>query len=172
MKSVLRILPAAGLALGLVLIAVGSPAPAQQQAAPPASAVQAARDYLAIKNARAMYADAVTGVVERTKTALMQTNINYQKDLNEVAVIIAKNLAGRESEIGEGMAQIYARVFTEQELKDLTTFYKSPLGQKLLTAEPQAFKGSAAFMRDWASEFGGVVNEQFRAEMKKRGKDI
>jgi uncharacterized protein len=173
MKSVLRILPAAGLALGLVLIATGSPAPAQQQpAAPPASAVQAARDYLAIKNARAMYADAVTGVVERTKTALMQTNINYQKDLNEVAVIIAKNLAGRENDIGEGMAQIYARVFTEQELKDLTTFYKSPLGQKLLTAEPQAFKGSAAFMRDWASEFGGVVNEQFRAEMKKRGKDI
>src|ERR1700758_2125308 len=174
MKSVLRILPAAGLALGLVLIAAGSPAPAQQQqpAPPPASAVQAAKDYLAVKNARAMYADAVTGVVERTKTALMQTNINYQKDLNEVAVIVAKNLAGRENEIGEGMAQIYARVFTEQELKDLTAFYKSPLGQRLLTAEPRAFQGSAAFMRDWASEFGGVVNEQFRAEMKKRGKDI
>jgi uncharacterized protein len=174
MKSVLRILPAAGLALGLVLIGAGSPAPAQQQqpAAPPPSAVQAARDYLAVKNARAMYSDAVVGVVERTKTALMQTNINYQKDLNEVAVIIAKNLAGRENEIGEGMAQIYARVFTEQELKDLTAFYKSPLGQRLLTAEPRAFQGSAAFMRDWASEFGGVVNEQFRAEMKKRGKDI
>ncbi|SRR5579871_1912182 len=173
MKSVLRILPAAGLALGLVLMATGSPAPAQQQPpAPPPSAVQAARDYLAVKGARALYADAVTGVVERTKTALMQTNINYQKDLNEVAVIIAKNLAGRENEIGEGMAQIYARVFTEQELRDLTAFYKTPLGQKLLTAEPRAFQGSAAFMKDWASEFGGVVNEQFRAEMHKRGKDI
>jgi uncharacterized protein len=174
MKSVLRILPAAGLALGLVLIAASSPAPAQQkdQSAPSPSAVQAARDYLAVKNARALYADAVVGVVERTKTALMQTNINYQKDLNDVAVIVAKNLAGRESEIGEGMAQIYARVFTEQELKDLTAFYKTPLGQKLLTAEPRAFQGTTAFMRDWASEFGGVVNEQFRAEMHKRGKDI
>jgi len=175
MKSVLRILPAAGLALGLVLIATGSPAPAQQQPqqeAPPPSAVQAAKDYLAVKNARALYADAVIGVVERTKTALMQTNINYQKDLNEVAVIVAKNLAGRENDIGEGMAQIYARVFTEQELKDLTAFYKTPLGQKLLTAEPRAYQGSAAFMRDWASEFGSVVNEQFRTEMKKRGKNI
>ena len=174
MKSVLRILPAAGLALGLVLIAASSPAPAQQKdpSVPSPSAVQAARDYLAVKNARALYADAVVGVVERTKTALMQTNINYQKDLNDVAVIVAKNLAGRENEIGEGMAQIYARVFTEQELRDLTAFYKTPLGQRLLTAEPRAFQGSAAFMRDWASEFGGVVNEQFRAEMKKRGKDI
>ena len=174
MKSVLRILPAAGLALGLVLIAASSPAPAQpqDQPAPSPSAVQAARDYLAVKNARALYADAVVGVVERTKTALMQTNINYQKDLNEVAVIIAKNLAGRENQIGEGMAQIYARVFTEQELKDLTAFYKTPLGQRLLTAEPRAFQGSAAFMKDWASEFSSVVNEQFRAEMHKRGKDI
>ena len=49
----------------------------------------------------------------------MQTNLNYQKDLNEVAVIVAKNLAGREKEIGESMAKIYANEFTEQELKDL-----------------------------------------------------
>ena len=54
-----------------------------------------------------------------------------------MATIIAKNFAGRENEIGEGMAQIYANEFTEQELKDLVTFYKTPLGQKLLTSEPQ-----------------------------------
>ena len=47
-------------------------------------------------------------------------------------MIVAKNLAGREKEIGDGMAQVYANEFTEQELKDLVTFYKSPLGQKLL----------------------------------------
>ena len=34
------------------------------------------------------------------------------------------------------MAQIYASEFTEQELKDLVTFDKSPLGQKLLAGEP------------------------------------
>jgi uncharacterized protein len=175
MKIVFRILPAAGVALGLVLGAIGGPAFAQQQQdilKPTPSAVAAAKEFLAVKNARVMYADAVVGVVERTKAALMQTNINYQKDLNEVAVIIAKNFAGRENEIGEAMAQIYARLFTEQELKDLTAFYKSPLGQKLLTTEPRAFQASVAFMKDWSSEFGGVINEQFRAEMHKRGKDI
>ena len=45
-----------------------------------------------------------------------------------MAVVVAKNLAGREKEIGEGMAQIYATEFTEQELKDLVAFYKTPLG--------------------------------------------
>jgi uncharacterized protein len=173
MKRILRILPAAGLMLGLALAALGEPASAQQQpAAPSPSAIAAAKELLAVKNSRALYADAVVGVVERTKTALVQSNINYQKDLNDVAVIVAKNLAGRENEIGEVMASIYAQVFTEQELKDLTTFFKSPLGQKLLTAEPRAMNASIGFMKDWATRFGEVVNEQFRAEMHKRGKDI
>jgi uncharacterized protein len=119
-----------------------------------------------------MYAQAVPSVVEQTKTNLMQTNLNYQKDLNEVAIIVAQSLAGREKEIGEGMAKVYADAFSEQELKDLVTFYKSPLGQKLLTAEPEAIQASIAFMRQWGQTFSQTVAAQFRAEMHKRGKDI
>ena len=140
MKSLSRILSAAGLAMGLALTAV--PAEAQQKNAPAAratplkpgspAALAAAKEILTMKNAAAMYANAVPNLVEQTKNVLMQSNLNYQKDLNEVAVIVAKNLAGREKEIGEGMAQVYANEFTEQELKDLVNFYKSPLGQKLL----------------------------------------
>ena len=102
----------------------------------------------------------------------MQTNLNYQKDLNEVAVIVAKNLAGKEQEIGDGMAKIYANEFTEQELKDLVTFYKSPLGQKLLATEPRAIQFSMSYMHQWGQFFAQTVNEQFRVEMKKRGKEI
>jgi hypothetical protein len=103
---------------------------------------------------------------------LLQTNLNYQKDLNEVAVIVAQTFAGKEKEIGDGMAQIYANEFTEQELKDLVTFYKSPLGQKLLAAEPRAIQFSMSFMNQWAQNFAETVNAQFRAEMRKRGKQI
>ena len=181
MKSLSRILSAAGLAVGLALTAV--PAEAQQKNAPaapaatplkPASpaALAAAKEILTMKNASAMYANAVPNLVEQTKNTLMQSNLNYQKDLNEVAVIVAKTLAGREKEIGEGMAQVYANEFTEQELKDLVTFYKSPLGQKLLTSEPKAITASLGFLQTWASQFGETVAGQFKAEMKKRGKDI
>jgi uncharacterized protein len=179
MKSLSRILSAAGLAVGLALTAV--PADAQQKNAPAATAplkpgspaaIAAAKEILAMKNASAMYANAVPNLVEQTKNVLMQSNLNYQKDLNEVAVIVAKNLAGREKEIGEGMAQVYANEFTEQELKDLVTFYKSPLGQKLLASEPRAIQFSMSYMNQWAQAFAETINGQFRAEMKKRGKDI
>src|ERR1700736_2846407 len=95
MKRLSRILSAAGLALGLAL--TGLPAGAQQPAAPkPASpaAIAAAKEILAMKNASAMYAAAVPNIVQQTKETLMQSNLNYQKDLNEVAVIVAQGLAG------------------------------------------------------------------------------
>ena len=179
MKSLSRILSAAGLAVGLALTA--APVEAQQKNAPAAAtplkqaspaALAAAREILTMKNAAAMYQAAVPNIVEQTKNALIQNNLNYQKDLNDVAPIVAQKLAGREKEIGEGMAQVYANEFTEQELKDLVTFYKSPLGQKLLSTEPRAIQLSMSYMNQWAIMFAGVVNEGFREEMKKRNKPI
>src|SRR5215217_3078286 len=180
MKSLLGSLSGAALA---VCMLAGAPAMAQQKAPAPASssvplkqgspaALSAAKEILTMKNASAMYASAVPNLVEQTKNTLLQSNLNYQKDLNEVAVIVAKNLAGREKEIGDGMAQVYANEFTEQELKDLVNFYKSPLGQKLLSSEPRAIQFSMSYMNQWAQAFAETINGQFRAEMKKRGKDI
>ena len=174
-----RMLSAAGLALGLALTAVpagaqqkppAAPAPALKEGTP--AAIAAAKEILTMKNASAMYANAVPGIVLQTKEALLQSNLNYQKDLNEVAVIVAKNLAGREKEIADGMAVVYANEFSEQELKDLVTFYKSPLGRKLLAAEPKAIQSSMTYMNEWGQSFAQTVNGEFRAEMRKRGKEI
>jgi hypothetical protein len=174
MKSLARILSVAGLVLGLALTVT----PAGAQTAPqvgkepsPAS-VAAAKEILAMKHASDMYASAVPNIVQQAKDRLLQNNLNYQKDLNEVAVIVAQKLAGKQQEIGEGMAKIYAAMFTEQELKDLVTFYKTPLGQKLLLMEPQAIQTSMAYMNQWAQGFAEVVGGEFSAEMKKRGKPI
>src|SRR5215813_11276438 len=102
MKSLSRTLSAAGLAVGLALAAVpagaqqkNGPAPTAAPALKPASpaAIAAAKEILSMKNAAAMYANAVPNLVEQTKNVLMQSNLNYQKDLNEVAIIVAKNLA-------------------------------------------------------------------------------
>ena len=176
MKRFSGLLSAVALSTGLAFAA--APAMAQQPPAAPSvkqstpAAIGYAKEILAMKNVQVMYAGAVPGIIEKTKTGLLQQYLNYQKDLNEVALVIAKNLAGSEKEIGEGMAQLYAAEFTEQELKDLVIFYKTPLGQKLLTSEPKAINDSLRYMQEWAQQFGVIVNAQFKAEMKKRGKDI
>ncbi|MGP9812010.1 DUF2059 domain-containing protein [Rhodopseudomonas sp. NSM] len=169
MKYLSKALPAVALALGLAL----SAGHAQAQTKPPTpAAIAAAKEILELKRANTIYASAVPNIVQRTMDTLMQTNLNYQQDLKEVAMVIAKNMAGREKEIGDGMAKIYAQDFTEQELKDLVVFYKTPLGQKLLNEEPKAIQQSMAYMQQWAQTFSEEVNGQFRAEMRKRGKAI
>lgn len=178
MKSLSQMMVAGSLAVGLALS--GAAAQAQTQPAPQAqqlkpvspAAMAAAKELLNLKNAHVMYASAVPNIIQRTKANLLQNNLNYQKDLDEVALVIAKEFAGRENEVSEQMAKIYANDFTEQELKDLVTFYKTPLGAKLLSEEPKAIAASMGFMNQWATQFSEKVAEQFRAEMKKRNKPI
>jgi uncharacterized protein len=166
-----------GVGLGFSLVfsgppAFAQPAPAQQLKPASPAALAAAREILAMKNVSSQYAGAVPSIVQRTKDALLQNNLNYQKDLNEVAITVAQTLAGREKEIGEQMAKIYASDFTEQELIALVAFYKSSLGQKLLAQEPKSIMASIGYMNQWAQAFAEEVNGQFRMEMRKRGKEI
>jgi hypothetical protein len=171
MKYLSSLVFAAGLGLALTAL------PASAQQAPPpkppsATAISSAKEILTMKNANAMYSGAVTSMVQRVKETLVSRNLNYQKDLDEVSLVIARSQAGRSNEIGETMAKIYATDFTEQELKEIVTFYKSPVGQKLLVQEPKSILASSQFMQDWASRFAEEVNQMFRAEMHKRGKDL
>jgi hypothetical protein len=161
-------------AFAAVLAFATLPAQAQQAQLKPASptAIAAAKEILTMKNVSSQYANAVPSVIQRTKDAILASNLSYQKDLNEVAVTLVQTNAGREKEIFEQMAKIYASDFTEQELKDLVTFYKSPLGQKLLTQEPKTIFASINYMNQWAQGFAADVGNQFSAEMKKRGKPL
>lgn len=161
----------AALVAGIIGLATFTPAGAQN-ANPSPAALALAKQIVTAKHIDDIYKNAVPGLVERNKLVLLQSNLNYQKDLNEVAINVAKELAGREQVIGDEIAKIYASRFTEQELKDLLAFYQSPLGKKAITEEPQVFIASREFMEQWAQTFSEEINGKFRAEMRARGKAI
>jgi hypothetical protein len=70
------------------------------------------------------------------------------------------------------LTRIYASHFTEAELKDALAFYKTPLGQKLISEEPKALEESMKAADDWSRKFAVEVDAKFRAEMQKRGKNL
>jgi hypothetical protein len=147
-------------------------APATAAKASTPAAIALAKEILSAKHVSTIYDEAIPGLVQRVKNALLQSNLNYQKDLNEVAIKIAKELNGREKEIGDEMAKIYAGEFTEAELKELAAFYRSPVGKKSIEQEPKAFNASRQFMDVWAQKVAEEINSKFRAEMRARGKEI
>ena len=65
----------------------------------------------------------------------------------------ARNMNPEAREIATNVARVFAEHFTEQELKQLTAFYKTPLGQKLVKEEPAGDPGNL----QTDPEMGGAV---------------
>jgi hypothetical protein len=94
------------------------------------------------------------------------------KDLNEVAAKLKAEYAARFAEPLNEAAKAYAAKFTEQELKDILAFYKSPVGKKVVLEEPTIIEESLAGVNRWASTLLDEITGKFRVEMKKKGHDL
>ena len=145
--------------------------PAQAQPATPV-ALAAAKELLALKGAAAMFDPVVVGVIEQTKGALLQTNPQLSKDLTEVGKQLGIEFGPRRAEIMDAAAKAYASHFSEQDLKDIVTFYKTPAGQKMVAQEPLVLDETFGFIQQWQGRFGEEVMNRFRAEMKKKGHNL
>ena len=69
-------------------------------------------------------------------------------------------------------AKQYASRFSDAELKELVTFFKAPLGQKMLVQEPQVLDSTFGFVQQWGPRVAEEVMNRFRAEMKKKGHNL
>ena len=119
-----------------------------------------------------MFRPMVPGVIERVRSMLLQTNPTLRKDLDEVAANLNKVFAPRTADVLNEIARLYASRFTEAELKEIVTFYRTPTGKKVITLEPEIFDDAMAGLKGWQEKFAEEVITRFRAEMKKRGHDL
>jgi uncharacterized protein len=158
------------LIVALVCACLGPVAARAQQPSP--AAVALARQVITIKGANSMTDPLVRGVIESVKNSLVPTNPNLMRELNDVATALHKELDGRSSEVLEQLAQAYAARFTEQDLKDLLVFYKTPLGQKFIKEEPIALEDGLKRAQQWADAFADTVMARMRSEMQKKGHQL
>jgi hypothetical protein len=160
------------LACAAALIVVGLTGAAQAQPAS-AAAMATARELVDLKGGNKMFDPVIVNVVDQTRTALLRTSPQLAKDLNEVASAIVVEYASKRAELQTEAAKFYANRFSEQELKDIVTFYKSPLGQKMLAQEPLVLDDTFNYVQQqWAPKFSEEVMTRIRAEMKKRGHQL
>ncbi|MBV9956060.1 MAG: DUF2059 domain-containing protein [Pseudolabrys sp.] len=145
---------------------------AHAQNRPSAAAIETAREILALKGGIDMFATLIPSVIEQNKGILVQQNPMLQKDANEVAEQLRTSYASRNAEVIREVATLYASHFTEEELKQLLVFYKSPLGKKVVTEEPKAAEQSMGFAQTWAVKFSDEVLTKLRDELKKKGHQL
>ena len=155
-------------AVALMLAAVSPIASAQQQQ-PLAAAMATAKELITVTGATTLFSPLIAGVVEQAKVLFLQQDPSLGKDLNEISNQMRTDLAPRFGEISDEVARLYATNFSEQELKDILAFYKSPAGQKLLQEQPKVVDSSMKFAQDWANKLSDQVIAKMRDELKKRG---
>jgi hypothetical protein len=153
-------------ALGLTL-ATFSPLANAQQASPEAMAT--AKELISVTGATTLFSPLIAGVVEQAKVLYLQQNPALSKDLNEIATQLRADLQPRFSELTDEVARQYAANFTEQDLKDILAFYKTPAGKKLLAMQPKIVDSSMKFAQDWANTLSSQVIAKMRDELRKRG---
>jgi uncharacterized protein len=151
---------------------LGLAGPVAAQAQPSPNAVLIAKQIIQLKGVNNIMDPIARGVVEKVKSVVMQTNFMFQKDINEITVQLHKEFDVRSSELIDHAAQLYAARFSESELKQVLTFYQSPLGQKMLVEEPKILDESLQEANGWADKLSGDIMGRMREEMKKRGHDI
>ena len=155
-------------AVAVVLVMVSPMADAQQQQ-PSAAAMASAKELIAVTGATTLFSPLIAGVVEQAKVLYLQQDPSLSKDLNEISAQMRTDLTPRFSELTDEVARLYATNFSEQELKDILAFYKSPAGQKLLVQQPKVVDASMKFAQDWANKLSDQVIAKMRDELKKRG---
>jgi uncharacterized protein len=155
--------------LAFAVTAIGAPARAQQ---PSANAIAMAKEIIVAKGSATLFNTIGNNVIEQSKAMLLQTNPTLTKDLDDVAAKLRSDYAARMAEPLNDAAKLYAAGFTEQELKDILAFYKSPAGKKVADQETGILEHSLSDLDAWAAKFSEEVLARIRGEMRKRGHEL
>lgn len=157
----------AGLALSaLPAFAQGAVAPA---AAPSPALVAIARDVVEASGAAASFDNIVPGFIDQAKAMIQQSNPDLGAQLKEIGGLLVPEFKPRTGDLVNFIAVAYASRFTEDELKKILAFYKSPEGQKLVKTMPLVLEESYGKSQEWGQLLSRDIVSRFRAELEKRG---
>jgi uncharacterized protein len=162
-----RFRPAAVL---LAALALAAPGAAEAQNATDPVALAKAKELLQVSNLIAMR-DQMVALVEAQIGALVRDANPGQDDKvdHAVADLIRPALKRRIPEYLDLAAGVYADHFTRAELEQLVSFYRSPLGQKLMREQVELVPDITKMSKAWINRVGNDVLKETAADFVKRG---
>lgn len=154
----------------LALFVAAMPASAQ----PPADAarVAAARELITSMGADAQFDTVIDTLLGGLRISLRQQRPSAGAEIDDVMKRLVDKFKSRRSEVTDLTAPIYAEHFTVAELKELTAFYATPIGRKMVTSLPSISKRSIEVGMRWGQNIGREAAEEAKRELKKRGIDL
>jgi uncharacterized protein len=159
------------IAFALAFPLVVSPLRAQSSSTlvPPPETLAAARELVATMQATNQFKTLLPTIIEGMKPAIVQGRPQVAKDFDAIMPIVISGATQRLDELAEMLAEVYARNFTADEIRDLIAFYKTPTGKKLLQRQPAVARASLAAGQQFGQQLVTDIQQQIAEELKKRG---
>lgn len=133
------------------------------------SHIAAAREAVTTGNNVRPFDEILPVIAEQTSTVFIRTNPALATEITEVTNAVALDLANLRPELDRTIIEIWARRFTEAELKEIAAFYKSDVGAKLAKLRPDITALSIGAAKQWQDQLSTVMFTRVREELKKRG---
>ena len=67
------------------------------------------------------------------------------------------------------VSEIYAETFSEKEIAEISAFYKSDVGRKMITMKPQLTKDSMSVGIAWGQNIGSELGKEVLRQLKEEG---
>jgi hypothetical protein len=148
----------------------GGPWPGSILAQPaPDDGLKAARELVIAMRATDQFKLMLPTIFQALKPAFVQGRPQLEKEMDLILPIVLDSLSTRLDELADEMATIYARNFTPDEIRDLTVFYRSPTGQRLIDKMPIVAKDSLEVGQVWGRKIAVELRSRIAEELRKRG---
>ncbi len=154
------------LSLGFGAVATAS----AQEIAPEQLAL--ARKYVDLTNKAGIYEAILVKTAQQTSKLLSQSNPDITDKIDATIGKVLETYKGKNDELFNQFARVYATTFTQEELQQIVDFYSTPTGQKLASSALQINDGIRAVMQVYTNNFGTEFVSKVRADLKAQGYNL
>ena len=155
----------------LVAVLLSWPGRALPQTASP-DALAAAKELMTVSKMTDQINLMIPAVMQQLKPLITKGNPLIERDFDALMPIVSKMASARLDDFVNAGAEIYARHFTADEIRQVTQFYRSPAGQKFLQKQPEVLKESMALGQRFGQAVAQDLQSHMAEELRKRGHNI
>lgn len=157
---------AVGGLLGIAL-AVGPVLATAQEISP--SQLAAALDVVRSAKASRGFDTILPNLAQEAENRLIAQRPDLHKEIIDAVNAAALKLVSRRADLDNDTARVWAKAFTEDELKTIATFYKTPAGQKFAVVGAKVYSDTLDVVNQWQDRLGDELLQQSQNELKTAG---
>ena len=137
-----------------------------------ADAQAAARELITTMKLGDQFKAMMPMIFKAFKPAIVQNRPDVDRDFDALVPILLGKMSDRVKELEDAVVVVYASNFSAVELRDLTAFYKSPTGQKLLQKTPFITQQTMAAGQKFGQTAGAEAQKEMMEQLRNKGHSL